>query len=168
MTSIESDRAVEGQEATARWHTKPYIRVLIAIAIGALVGYLLPDFGVSLKPIGDALIKMIKMIIAPIVFLVVIVLWLRLAFVDQAIVIGHSEPADAFGRSWRMMNEAFLSVILLVAAFWLPFIATGFMVGHEPAGVLADMVTPAWTAVLTAAYLQLDHVPPIPEIGTPR
>ena len=72
MTSIESDRAVEGQEAATRWHTKPYVRVLIAIAIGALVGYLWPDFGVSLKPIGDALIKMIKMIIAPIVFLTVV------------------------------------------------------------------------------------------------
>jgi aerobic C4-dicarboxylate transport protein len=72
MTSIESDRAIQGQEVAARWHTKPYIRVLIAIAIGALVGYLWPDVGVSLKPIGDALIKMIKMIIAPIVFLTVV------------------------------------------------------------------------------------------------
>src|SRR6201996_8046841 len=68
MTSIESERAIEGQEAAARWHTKPYIRVLIAIAIGALVGYFWPDVGVGLKPLGDALIKMIKMIIAPIVF----------------------------------------------------------------------------------------------------
>lgn len=72
MTSIESDRAIRGQEVAARWHTKPYIRVLIAIAIGALVGYLWPELGVSLKPIGDALIKMIKMIIAPIVFLTVV------------------------------------------------------------------------------------------------
>src|SRR5579859_2344980 len=72
MTSIESDRAIQGQEVATRWHTKPYIRVLIAIAIGALVGHLWPDVGVSLKPIGDALIKMIKMIIAPIVFLTVV------------------------------------------------------------------------------------------------
>lgn len=49
-----------------------YVQVLIAIAIGILLGYFVPDFAVSLKPLGDAFIKLIKMIIAPIIFCTVV------------------------------------------------------------------------------------------------
>ncbi len=55
-----------------RWFAKPYVQVLIAIALGAVVGAFWPSFGASLKPLGDALIKMIGMVIAPIVFLTVV------------------------------------------------------------------------------------------------
>jgi len=43
-------------------------QVLIAIALGGAVGLLWPHFGVALKPLGDAFVKLIKMLIAPIVF----------------------------------------------------------------------------------------------------
>jgi aerobic C4-dicarboxylate transport protein len=55
-----------------RWYAQLYVWVLVAIALGALVGELWPDVGVALKPLGDALIKMIKMVIAPIIFLTVV------------------------------------------------------------------------------------------------
>jgi aerobic C4-dicarboxylate transport protein len=45
-----------------------YVQVLIAIALGILVGALWPDVGVALKPLGDGFIKLIKMIIAPVIF----------------------------------------------------------------------------------------------------
>jgi aerobic C4-dicarboxylate transport protein len=45
-----------------------YIQVLIGIALGVLVGALWPEFGASLKPLGDAFIKLIKMVIAPVIF----------------------------------------------------------------------------------------------------
>jgi aerobic C4-dicarboxylate transport protein len=48
-----------------------YAQVLAAVALGILVGYLYPDFGASLKPLGDAFISLIKMIIAPVIFLTV-------------------------------------------------------------------------------------------------
>ena len=54
------------------WHVELYIQVLIAVVIGILVGALYPSAGESLKPLGDALIKMIKMMIAPIVFCTVV------------------------------------------------------------------------------------------------
>jgi aerobic C4-dicarboxylate transport protein len=47
-------------------------QVLTAIALGVLVGSLFPDFGASLKPIGDTFINLIKMLIAPIIFLTVV------------------------------------------------------------------------------------------------
>ena len=45
-----------------------FAQVLIAIALGVLVGAFWPHFGVALKPLGDGFVKLIKMLIAPIVF----------------------------------------------------------------------------------------------------
>ncbi len=50
-----------------------YLQVLIAIVIGITVGYVWPDFGASLKPLGDGFIKLVKMLIAPIIFATVVV-----------------------------------------------------------------------------------------------
>ena len=49
-----------------------YFQVLVAIIAGVCVGFLNPSFGASLKPLGDGFIKLIKMVIAPIVFLTVV------------------------------------------------------------------------------------------------
>ena len=51
--------------------TQLYFQVLLAIVAGALVGYLWPETGAALKPLGDAFIKLVKMIIAPVIFLTV-------------------------------------------------------------------------------------------------
>jgi aerobic C4-dicarboxylate transport protein len=48
-----------------------YLQVLFGIAMGILVGVLAPDLGTSLKPLGDTFVNLIKMLIAPIVFLTV-------------------------------------------------------------------------------------------------
>src|SRR5262245_13439705 len=50
-----------------------YFQVLIAILLGACVGFFFPAFGASLKPLGDGFIKLIKMLIAPIIFLTVVI-----------------------------------------------------------------------------------------------
>ena len=49
-----------------------YVQVLFAIAVGILLGHFLPDTGVEMKPLGDAFIKLIKMIIGPIIFCTVV------------------------------------------------------------------------------------------------
>jgi aerobic C4-dicarboxylate transport protein len=54
------------------WYSVLYIQVLIAIAVGVLVGHLWPDFGKSLKPLGDGFIALIKMMIAPVIFCTVV------------------------------------------------------------------------------------------------
>lgn len=48
-----------------------YLQVIIAVAAGVIVGVLFPAFGASLKPLGDAFVKLIKMVIAPVIFLTV-------------------------------------------------------------------------------------------------
>ncbi|MDQ4061724.1 MAG: cation:dicarboxylase symporter family transporter, partial [Pseudomonadota bacterium] len=54
------------------WYRHLYVQVLCAIAIGILLGHFYPSLGESMKPLGDAFIKMIKMIIAPIIFCTVV------------------------------------------------------------------------------------------------
>ena len=49
-----------------------YVQVLFAIACGVLLGYFEPKLGVSLKPLGDGFIKLVKMIIAPVIFCTVV------------------------------------------------------------------------------------------------
>jgi aerobic C4-dicarboxylate transport protein len=49
-----------------------YFQVLIAIAIGIALGYLAPDLGAQMKPLGDGFIRLIKMMIAPIIFCTVV------------------------------------------------------------------------------------------------
>ncbi|WP_165676455.1 dicarboxylate/amino acid:cation symporter [Metapseudomonas otitidis] len=49
-----------------------YVQVLVAIAIGILIGHFYPQTGVALKPLGDSFVKLIKMAIAPIIFCTVV------------------------------------------------------------------------------------------------
>jgi aerobic C4-dicarboxylate transport protein len=49
-----------------------YVQVLFAIACGILLGAFYPDSGVAMKPFGDGFIKLIKMIIAPVIFCTVV------------------------------------------------------------------------------------------------
>jgi aerobic C4-dicarboxylate transport protein len=54
------------------WYKVLYIQVLIAIALGILLGYLHPEWGKSVKWLGDAFIALIKMMIAPIIFCTIV------------------------------------------------------------------------------------------------
>ena len=50
-----------------------YLQVLFAVVIGVLLGHFYPQTGADMKPLGDGFIKLIKMIIAPIIFCTVVV-----------------------------------------------------------------------------------------------
>ncbi|MDD5273775.1 MAG: dicarboxylate/amino acid:cation symporter [Methylovulum sp.] len=50
-----------------------YVQVLTAIALGIVLGHFYPDTAIAMKPLGDGFIKLIKMLIAPIIFCTVVV-----------------------------------------------------------------------------------------------
>lgn len=54
------------------WYRILYVQVLIAIVLGVAVGYFYPNAGKALKPLGDAFIALIKMMIAPAIFCTVV------------------------------------------------------------------------------------------------
>ena len=49
-----------------------YFQVLVAIAIGIALGHYMPDLGAQMRPLGDAFIKLVKMMIGPIIFCTVV------------------------------------------------------------------------------------------------
>ncbi|PWC10855.1 C4-dicarboxylate transporter DctA [Brenneria roseae subsp. americana] len=49
-----------------------YFQVLVAITVGILLGHFYPDLGAQMKPLGDGFVKLIKMIIAPVIFCTVV------------------------------------------------------------------------------------------------
>lgn len=54
------------------WYRILYLQVLLAVAMGIALGFFFPEQGKALKPLGDAFIKLIKMMIAPIIFCTVV------------------------------------------------------------------------------------------------
>ncbi len=58
--------------AGGRWYKSLFVQLLVAVVAGVLIGHFWPSFGAELKPIGDGFIRLIKMIIAPLIFCVVV------------------------------------------------------------------------------------------------
>jgi len=56
-----------------RFYQSLYFQVIVAILVGVALGYLRPELGAEMKPFGDGFIKLIKMLIAPIIFCTVVV-----------------------------------------------------------------------------------------------
>ena len=124
-------------EAAARRRFWPslYVQVLIAIALGVLIGWLYPEFGRALKPLGDAFIRLVKMIITPVIFLTVVT--------------GIAGMADlkAFGRVGAKALGYFLTVSTLALAVGL-IVAN---VVHPGRGLNIDPATLDRAAVATYA-----------------
>ncbi|MBX9614931.1 MAG: dicarboxylate/amino acid:cation symporter [Brevundimonas sp.] len=106
----------DGNPAAPRaWYRHLYVQVLGAILLGGLIGHFYPAFGESLKPLGDAFIKLVKMVIAPVIFL--------------TIVVGIAGMRD-LGRVGRVAAKAF--------AYFLVFSTLALIVGL----VVANLVQP--------------------------
>ncbi len=68
---IEVDQHASAPARKPKFYQILYVQVLFAIVVGILLGYFKPDLGEAMKPLGDGFIKLVKMIIAPVIFLTV-------------------------------------------------------------------------------------------------
>lgn len=74
MNRQENNREIEKEGEIMRFNFKNLtFQVIVAIIIGIIVGAIFPEFGVQLKVLADIFIKLIKMLIAPIIFLTVVI-----------------------------------------------------------------------------------------------
>jgi aerobic C4-dicarboxylate transport protein len=69
---MKASRAVSVAEPRKPFYTHLYVQVLTAIVLGILLGHFYPQLGEQMKPLGDGFVKMIKMLIAPIIFCTVV------------------------------------------------------------------------------------------------
>ena len=58
--------------AARPWYRHLYVQVLVAILLGVVIGHFWPATGEALKPFGDGFIKLVRMIIAPVIFLTIV------------------------------------------------------------------------------------------------
>jgi len=137
-------------EAARPFWRSLYFWVLAAIALGVLVGWLWPDFGRGLKPLGDGFIKLVKMIIPPVVFLTVVT--------------GIAGMADlkAFGRVGAKAMAYFLTVSTLALAIGLivaNVVRPGAGLGVDPAtldtSAVANYVSAAHERTITGFILDI-------------
>ena len=163
-----------------RWYRVLYIQVLLAVFAGILVGAFFPDFGKSLKPLGDGFIKLVKMMIAPIIFctvvhgiasmgdlkrlgrtgfktLVYFEVISTLALVIGLVVVNVLRPGDGFNLDVRTLDpgvgKAYLSQAhgSGQANFFLNIIPSSFL-GAFTSG---DLLQVLFIAILTALAITL-------------
>ena len=77
MISTASQSAVNGDQGAAgsasRWKVSGPTRIFVGLLLGILVGWLFPSFAVSIRPLADVFLRMIRMIVAPLLFSTIIV-----------------------------------------------------------------------------------------------
>src|SRR3546814_20336451 len=71
-TMLPSPTPSDQPIARLPFYRQLYVQVLIAIAAGVAIGHFFPETGVALQPLGEAFIKLVKMIIAPVIFLTIV------------------------------------------------------------------------------------------------
>src|SRR5882762_2682769 len=64
--------ATPGAQRRQRWYAALYVQVLAGILAGVIVGWVNPQAGEALRPVGDVFLKMIKMIIGLVIFCTVV------------------------------------------------------------------------------------------------
>ncbi|WP_067823068.1 C4-dicarboxylate transporter DctA [Nocardia inohanensis] len=72
MSDLLEQPVTSAPDARTPWYRSLFTQLVVAVVGGILVGALWPEFGADLKPLGDGFIKLIKMVIAPIVFCTVV------------------------------------------------------------------------------------------------
>ncbi|MCF4128625.1 dicarboxylate/amino acid:cation symporter [Methylobacterium sp. SyP6R] len=113
------------------WYRVLYIQVLIAIALGVLLGYVAPDTAKSMKWLGDAFIALIKMMIAPIIFCTI---------VHGIASIGDLKKVGRVGLKALIYFEVVSSLALLVGVIVGEIVQPGAGFGANPAQLDAKAV----------------------------
>lgn len=140
----------EPQTPRARvWYKDLAVQILCALLLGALVGYLRPQSADSLKPLGDLFIKLIRMLVAPIIFCTVVH---GIASVGEAKKVGRiAVKALVY---FEVVTTIALILALLLVNVWAP--GAGM---HVDPKTLADSGVKAPAKTLTFGQFLLSLIP---------
>ncbi len=125
-------------EVKKSWHQILYVQVLVAIVLGALLGYFFPTFATNewIKALGDGFVKLIKMVIAPIIFCTVVS---GIAHIDDAKKVGRVGVKAIF--YFEVVSTFALAIGLLVANVLHP--GHGFSGGIGNTAAVAQYADPS-------------------------
>jgi aerobic C4-dicarboxylate transport protein len=118
-----------------------YAQVVIGIALGVILGFAAPDYGAAMRPLGDGFIKLIKMLIAPIIFTTVTVGIAQM---------GHMKDVGRIGVRALVYFEVVSTAALLIGLVVVNVMKPGAGLHIDPATLDLKSVT-AYTA--TAQHL---------------
>jgi aerobic C4-dicarboxylate transport protein len=122
-------------------YTQLYFQVLAGIILGVAVGYLWPSTGAALRPLGDGFIKLIRMMIAPIIFSTVVVGIAKM---------GDMKSVGRIGIRALVYFEIVSTVALLIGLVVINLVQPGVGINADPATLDAKAVA-AYTS--TAQHL---------------
>jgi aerobic C4-dicarboxylate transport protein len=126
------------------WYRHLYAQVLLAIALGVAIGHFYPSAGAALKPLGDGFIKLVKMIIAPVIFLTIVT---GIAGMRDLARVGRV-AAKAFGY-FLFFSTLALIVGLIIANVVRPGAGLNIAPATLDAGAVADYAAKAHETTLT-------------------
>ena len=149
MIAIDTDEA-PAELVRRPWYRHLYAQVLAAIVLGVIVGHWWPETGAALKPLGDAFIKLVKMIIAPVIFLTVVS---GIAGVRELSAVGRV-AAKAFAYFLTFSTLA-LIVGLIVANVVRPGAGLNIDPATLDAGAVADYAHKAHETSLTGFVMEI-------------
>jgi aerobic C4-dicarboxylate transport protein len=134
-----------------------YFQVLLGIALGVVLGVAAPPYAIALKPLGDGFIKLVRMLIAPIVFTTVVVGIAQM---------GAMKAVGRIGARALLYFEVVSSLALVIGLVVVNVLKPGVGLGFDPARVdvqsLASYTTSA-TQLSTVDFLL--HIIPDTLIG---
>ncbi len=113
------------------WWKSLYLQVLIAIVIGVLLGVFDPAFAQKLKPLGDAFIALVKMVIGPVIFLTVVVGMAKM---------GDLRHVGRIGVKALVYFELMTTVALILGLIVVNVVKPGAGMGIDPATLDAASV----------------------------
>jgi len=134
-----------------------YVQVLAAIVLGVLLGWSEPAWGAAMKPLGDAFIKLIKMLIAPIIFATV---------VTGIAGMGDMKKIGRVGLKALLYFEVVSTLALIIGLVVVNWIEPGVGLNADPASLDARSVAQYTTAAQHASTVDfLLHVIPNTFVG---
>jgi aerobic C4-dicarboxylate transport protein len=119
-----------------KWWQSLYLQVLVAIAAGIALGVFAPETGAAMKPVGDAFIALVKMIIGPVIFLTVVV---GIAHM------GDLRHVGRIGLKALIYFEVLTTVALLLGLLVVNLVQPGAGMGIDPASLDVGAVACACT-----------------------
>ena len=132
--------------------TRLYLQVIVAIVCGVVLGVVAPEWGAAMRPLGDGFIKLIKMLIAPIVFATVVVGIAQM---------GSMREVGRIGLGALLYFEVVSTLALLIGLVVVTVIAPGSGLHVDPASLDATQVA-TYTAPqqhVTAVQFLLNVIP---------